>query len=68
MNKINETILEQLQDVKNKENKQQITNDALQSLELTNNIVESIMAGKQIDLAFYSLYSRAAIKKIKGSK
>ena len=68
MIKLDKNLLEQVQEVKSKDDAGDLTKDALKSLELTNNIVESIMAGKQIDLAFYSIYSKAHMKKIKGKK
>lgn len=68
MMKLDKNLLEQVQEIKNKDDVQDLTKDALKSLDLANNIIESIMTGKQIDLAFYSLYSKAHMKKIKGKK
>jgi hypothetical protein len=68
MNKLDSNILDVLKNAKEDENKNEALNEAASSLGFASNIMESIMAGKQIDLAFYSLYSKHCIKKIKGSK
>lgn len=59
---------EMLRNIKETENKSEETKSALEAIELTSNIVDALMNGRQIDLSFYSLVVNDSIKKIRRAK
>lgn len=60
--------LETLKSLKESRQDSRETQAALEAIELTGNIVDALMNGRQIDIAFYSLYANKSIKKIKKSR
>lgn len=65
---INNNILKMLKEAKEKENKELSEAEGLEAVELTGQIINSIMNGKSIDLAFYKLYTQKYSKKLKSNK
>lgn len=65
---IDEGTLNILKEVKSHDQSSDEVKEALKAIEKTGQIMETIMAGRKIDLAFYRLFTANAIKKLKKIK
>ena len=58
-----------MQDIKKKQESgeavDEYTAEAIRSIEFASNVMDSLMSGKQLDLAFYRLYTKNAIKNLR---
>lgn len=51
-----------------KDNKSTEAQQAVEAIEMTSRVMDAIMAGRQLDLAFYGAYASSSIKKIKRTR
>lgn len=61
----NTDLISTVNQLKNSENKNSETEEAVKAIEMASQMMDAIMAGRQLDLAFYGAYANSSIKKIR---
>lgn len=62
---INTDLVDAVSQLKNSDNKTKETEEAIKAIEMASQMMDAIMAGRQLDLAFYGAYANSSIKKIR---
>jgi len=62
---INTDLVDAVNQLKNSDNKTKETEEAVKAIEMASQMMDAIMAGRQLDLAFYGAYANSSIKKIR---
>ena len=62
---INTDLVDAVNQLKNSDNKTKETEEAVRAIEMASQMMDAIMAGRQLDLAFYGAYANSSIKKIR---
>jgi hypothetical protein len=61
----NTDLVDAVSQLKNSDNKTKETEEAVRAIEMASQMMDAIMAGRQLDLAFYGVYANSSIKKIR---
>lgn len=61
-------ILEEIREKKEDGSLDQDTKDAVEALDMTSQLMDAVMAGRQLDISFFSIFAHSSIRRLKKKK
>jgi len=61
-------VLQGIKDKKEDGTLDEDTKNAVEALDMASQLMEAIMAGRQLDLSFYSIFANSAVRKLRKKK